>query len=337
VSELTVEESASGLSSWAEAHDYKACEPFDGLSSYLRPLTFGKVFLEQIMLQIGRQSPINLRPLLGVKPLESTKDRGYMAWGYLAFLKLTGSEEYRRKAISCLGWLMQHKSPLYADYCWGNHFDYASRSGGYAKHEPIIVWTALIGQVFLDGYEIIRDERYLDVAKSICKWIPKLPRERTLTGTCLSYLAIRQNSIHNSNMLGAAMLARTAKHAGNAELVDVAAAAMEYSCSRQLPDGAWYYGEHSKHHWVDNFHTGYNLHSLRCYIESTADQKFKTQLDRGFRYYKANFFGSSGRPKYYQNRPYPIDIQCASQAIETLAGFSDYDPVALPMASRVAR
>jgi hypothetical protein len=81
----------------------------------------------------------------------------------------------------------------------------------YAKHESIIVWTSLIGQAFLDAYESLGEERYLDVAKSICNWIVKLPREEAATGTCLSYLAIRQSSIHNANMLGAAMLARTAK------------------------------------------------------------------------------------------------------------------------------
>ena len=68
-------------------------------------------------------------------------------------------------------------------------------------------------------------------------------------------------------MLGAAMLARTAKHTGNREYLEVARSAMEYSCSRQLADGSWRYGEDPKYHWIDNFHTGYNLDSLKCYIE----------------------------------------------------------------------
>lgn len=322
---------------WVESHDYKAYEPFDGLSSYLRPLTFGNLFLQQILLHVGRQSPINLRPLLGIRPLDSTKGRGYMASGYLTLLKLTGRDEYRQNAIACLEWLIRNKSPLYPDYSWGNHFDYASRTGTYSKHEPIIVWTALIGQAFLDGYEILREERYLTVAKGICDWILKLPRERTPTGTCLSYLAIRMSSIHNSNMLGAAMLARTAKHTGVAQLLDVARVAMEYSCARQLPDGAWYYGEDPTLHWIDNFHTGYNLDSLKCYIESTDDQTFRPQLDLGFRFFKTHFFESGGRPKYYHNRAYPIDIQCASQAIETLSNFSDYDAQALSIATSVAQ
>ncbi len=334
---LSLAQSNERVQRWVESRDYKAYEPFDGLSSYLRPLTFGNLFLDRILLQVVRQSPINLRPLLGIKPLESTKGRGYMAWGYLALFELTGTEEYKEKAIACLEWLTRKKSPLYPDHSWANHFDFASRAGRYSKHESIIVWTALIGQAFLDGYEILREERYLEIAKSICNWILKLPRERTDAGTCLSYMATTMSSIHNSNMLGAAMLARTAKHTGEAELFHVAKASMEYSCSRQLPDGGWFYAESAQCHWIDNFHTGYNLDSLKCYIESSGDETFRPQLDLGFRYFKTTFFDAFGRPSYYHNRSYPIDIQCASQAIETFANFADYDHDALPMALKVAQ
>src|SRR4029077_3790358 len=135
-------------------------------------------------------------------------------------------------------------------------------------------------------------------------WILALPREKTLSGTCISYHALHQSSIHNSNMLGAAMLARTAKYTKNAEALKVAKEAMEYSCSRQLQDGAWYYGEDPKYHWIDNFHTGYNLDSLKCYIENTKDKCYEENLRRGLEYFTNTFFEESGRPKYYHDRVY---------------------------------
>ncbi len=331
-----LEDSISRLEKWVEAHDYKAYEPFDGLSSSLRPLTFGNLFLDRLLLQLIRQSPINLRPLLGVKPLESTKGRGYMAWGYLTMFRRTDDPRYKEKAISCLDWLMNNKAPGYEKYSWANHFDFASRGGIYHKHEPIIVWTALIGQAFLDGYETLGEKRYLDVAKGVCEWILDLPREKTDSGTCISYLAIRQSSIHNSNMLGAAMLARTGKIIGNPDYLKVAKEAMVYACTRQLPDGAWYYGEQLKNRWIDNFHTGYNLDSLKCYIESSGDEEYRKNLLKGFQFYKNTFFEESGRPKYYHNRTYPVDSQCISQAIETLASFSDIEDSALPLCVKVA-
>lgn len=138
-------------------------------------------------------------------------------------------------------------------------------------------------------------------------------------------------------MLGAAMLARTAKLTGNDEYLNLARGAMEYSCSRQLTDGAWYYGEPANQHWIDNFHTGYNLDSLKCYMECTGDTLYEDKLRKGLSFYKECFFEANGRPKYYHNRAYPIDIQCASQAIETLSNFSKYDNSALDFALTVAK
>ena len=59
-------------------------------------------------------------------------------------------------------------------------------------------------------------------------------------------------------------------------------------------------------------------------------------LKSGLDFYKKNLFEDTGRPKYYHNRVYPVDSQCASQAIETLANFSKIDNSALPIAIKVA-
>jgi rhamnogalacturonyl hydrolase YesR len=332
-----IKNSLHKLEKWVEDHDYKAYEPFDGLSSYLRPLTFGNLFLDRVLLQIIRQSPINLRPMLGITPQESTKGRGYMACGYLSMYRTAGQEQYKEKAVRCLDWLIENKSPKFEKYSWANHFDFASRTGRYSKHESIIVWTALIGQAFLDAYEILENDKYLKTAISVSDWILDLPRERTDTGACISYYALGQSSIHNSNMLGAAMLARTSKFTGYTESLKVAKEAMEYSLSRQLPNGAWYYGEAPNQHWIDNFHTGYNLDSLKCYIESTGDKKYEANLRLGFEYFKNTFFENTGRPKYYHDRTYPVDSQCAAQAIETLANFSEYDSSSLTLGLNVAK
>lgn len=322
---------------WVEDHDYKGYEPFDGLSSFLRPLTFGNLLLDRLLLQLIRQSPLNLRPILGIKPLDSTIGRGYMAWGYCNMLKLTGDQKYKDKIISCLEWLIDNKSPGNEEYSWGKHFDFASRGGIYYKFEPILVWTVLIGQAFLDAYDTFKEECYLEIAESICRWILELPRNQTESGFCLGYLkGDNDSTIHNSNMLGAAMLARTSKYNGNKEYLKVAKGVMKYSCSRQLPNGAWWYGEDLRYQWIDNFHTGYNLDGLKCYIEYSGDKEFEDNLKKGLNFYKHNFFEESGRPKYYHNRAYPIDSQCASQAIDTLANFAEIEESALPLAFKVA-
>jgi hypothetical protein len=334
--QLGVYRSLTHVEQWVEGHDYAAYEPFDGLSSPWNKLTCGRLLLDRLFLQAVRQSPLNIRPLLGIKPLPSTKGRGYMAAGYLSMYGVTADPEYRRKAVACFRWLQQHKSPKFSEYSWANHFDFASRAGRYSKDESIIVWTALIGQAFIDGYEAIGYSEYLAVAESACRWILGLPRERTSSGTCLSYHALSQESIHNANMLGAALLARTWQHTSNDAYLRVAEDAMRYSCSRQRADGSWWYAEPSTYHWIDNFHTGYNLDSVKCYVDATGDDTYRDAMVRGLAFYKAHFFGTDGCPRYYHDRTRPIDSQCAAQAIETLANFSVHDDESLELAAKVA-
>jgi len=218
-------------------------------------------------------------------------------------------------------------------------FDFASRAGWQKKGEPITVWTSLIGQAFLDAYEIVGNRTYLAVAESVCQWILKVPRSRANSGSCISYAPSKHDdeTIHNQSMLAAAVLTRTAKYAPHDEYLQVAREAIEYTCVRQRTDGSWFYGEGPKYRWIDSFHTGYVLDALKSYIELTDDRSYQEVLKRGFLFYKNNFFDENGRPRYYHNRTFPIDSQCAAQAIDTLTFFSDQDDSAMDLAVRVAK
>jgi hypothetical protein len=331
-----LEKSIAGVTEWVESRGYEAYDPGDGNLSFLHALTFNSLILERLLQQAVYRAPFNLRPLLGIKPHISTKGMGYMAWGYLKMHKLTGRTLFAERARAALDWLLKNKSPFYPQYCWGNHFPFCTRSGKTPALEPIIPWTTLIGQAFIEAHDMSGDPRYLDVLASICDWIMSLPREKTASGACISYVAFKQNSIHNSNMLAAAFLAQTGKLTGNSKALETAKEAMIYSCSSQRADGSWFYGEHPKYHWIDNFHTGYNLDCLKRYAASSGDSGFDSHIRRGFDYYKRTFFEQTGRPKYYHNRALPIDIQCAAQSIDTLTLFSDDDEESLPLALKVA-
>jgi rhamnogalacturonyl hydrolase YesR len=331
-----LEDSIARAAAWLEIHDYKAYDPGDGNSSPIHWLTFSNLFLERVLQQVVYRAPINLRPLLGIKPHRSTKGMGYIAWAYVYLYSLTGQSGYEQKARWALRWLIANRSPGYSEFCWGNHFPFSSRGGKIPKLEPTIVWSSLIGQAFLEAYYVLRDSEYLDVVASVARWIMGLPRERTAKGACLSYVAFGQSSIHNSNMLGGALLAQVGKLLDWKEALIVAKEAMVYSCTRQNRDGSWFYGEHPMYHWVDNFHTGYNLDSLKRYVESSGDCEFDDCLARGFKYYKTKFIEHDGCPRYYNTRKYPVDIQCAGQSIDTLTFFADRDSESLELAVKVA-
>ena len=322
---------------WVEDHNYRAYDPGDGDLSFLRHLTFNAHFLRRLLTAAVLRMPFHIRPLIGIRPHTSTKGMGYMGWGYVKMYALTGAEDQRRRAESCFDWLMRNRSPGFEQYSWGNHFAFSTRGGTIPKYMPSIVWSSLIGLAFLEGYEVLGNPKYLDVAASTADWVKRLPREQTNRGTCLSYVPFKQSSIHNSNMLGAALLVRVAIHTHDQQALELAKDAMTYSCTRQNTDGSWFYGEAPTYHWIDNFHTGYNLDCLKRYIDSTGDQEFEPNLRRGFQYFKLHFLEANGRPRYYHDKAHPIDIQCAAQAIDTLAFFSDTDPESLALGIKVAQ
>lgn len=124
-----INRSLAGVQRWVEDHEYKGYDPGDGLTSFLRPLTFGTIFGERVLQQVIWKSPVNIRRWVGVKPMDSTKGRGFMAWGYLLRHQVTGDRTFLDKAISCLEWLRANTSPRYPDVSWGNHFDFTTRGG----------------------------------------------------------------------------------------------------------------------------------------------------------------------------------------------------------------
>jgi hypothetical protein len=336
-SSATLEQSLHRVIAWVLRHEYRAYEPADGNLSFLTSLTASRVLPMRILQQVVLRAPFNLRPFIGIRPHESAIGRGYMAAAYLLQVLHHPTGDSRTEAVACLDWLIRHRSRSSATcYAWGDPYDYASRAGHRPRDEPLLVWTALIGHTFLDAYRTLANERYLEVAEGVGRWILSLPREDTATGTCLSYIARRQSSIHNANAVGASFLARYGTLTGDGVALRVASAAMEYTCRRQRSDTGWYYAEDPRYHWVDSFHTGYILSALKQYRDVTGDCAFDESLRRGRRFYVSHFFEPAGRPRYFHDRTHPVDIQCAAQAIETLSLLGDDDPSDLLRATRVA-
>ncbi len=307
---------------WVEARDYKGYDPGDGLTSFLRPLTFGNIFAERLLQQFIWKSPINVRPFVGVVPLDSTKGRGFMAWGYLLLHQCFQHSVDADRERQCLDWLDQHREPGQAGHCWGNHFDFTTRSGRMTAHTPTIVWSGLIKRRRFGGLRATQRGKVSGHRREHLHVGARSPQGEDRQRQLLELLPVSRRARCTIPISSArALLARTWKHRKKEEYLAVAREAVLYSCSRQLPDGSWWYGEEEKYHWIDNFHTGYNLDSIKRFTDSTGDTTFRENLEAGYRYFKATFFEASGCPKYYHNRTFPVDIQCAAQAVEHLCAF----------------
>ena len=187
----TIGDSIARLSRWLEKNDYRGYDTFDGLNArFVRPLTFETKFLRTVLQQGVRRFPVNLRPVLGVT--RGTLHQGHGVSG--ARLHPSARSDGRSrvgvtKPKFALEWLVENQSPGYNGACWGNHFDYQSRSFYLPKAVPTVVWTSLIGHAFLDGYDHFQEERYLQVASECVR--THRSRSGNISdgeGTCITYV-----------------------------------------------------------------------------------------------------------------------------------------------------
>jgi hypothetical protein len=333
------------LHRWVEQADWKAYDTFDGLGSPLaKMLPVSRPLLRRCWQQAVRRFPINIRPLVGIKPETSSKGMGFFAQGYLRLYQTTGKEEWLAKMRFCLKWLMDNRCAGFKNHCWGNHFDYEARGGRIPAGTPSVVWTSLIGHAFLDAYEALEEQKHLDVACSVGDFIlNELGWIDTGQDICICYIPSPggkpvkgEGGVHNSSTLGASFLARLNTFAPNRRLLEHARQAMKFTIRDQLENGAWNYGNLPKFAWVDSFHTGYVLESLDCYVRCNQDLEFQKQLEKGYHFYVKTFFAPDGTPRYYDHKTRPLDIQCASQGIQTLVNLRHLHPQSVEIACRVA-
>jgi len=334
-----VYESIERLSNWLEQNDYRGYDTFDGLSArFLRPFTFETKLLRIVLQQSVRRFPVNLRPVLGITMEHSSKGMGFLARAFTRLHQATGDPVWAVKAEMTLQWLIDNQSKGYSGACWGNHFDYQSRGFYLPKGIPTIVWTSLIGHAFLDAYEHFKKDQYLQIAVSACEHILRdYDTYPYGEGLCITYVPGLNSQVHNANTLGASLLVRTDSHIHRRAYTELAQKALLYTAQHQRSDGSWYYAEYPNSRWVDNFHTGYVLDCFKRFIDITGDDRFTATMDAGYEYWKETFFLPDGTPRYYNHKTLPIDIQCCSQAIDTLVFFSDRDPESLSLAMRVAQ
>lgn len=326
------------LHDYLRRNHYKGYE-FDDLlgSPLVRFLTFNSLLLQRVAVQVGKLCHVPIRPLVGIRKLESAKARGFIARGYLYYYLFTKDQNWLRAAEESLAWLLCNHATGYAGISWGNEFDFASRGGFFRKGLPTIVWTSHIAHTFDLAYAITGEEKYLATILQAGEFIANaLERHQDRSGTCFAYAPGLLNLVYNSNLLGAATLIRCWKHTGDDFYFELANSAYRWVISQMNADGSWYYGMGKNYRWIDNFHTAYNLECLLTGFEIGGEAVVPFRVvQQTSQFWIHNFFLLDGTPKYYHDRVYPLDIQCGSQAIETLSNVSRYFPLALEMADKV--
>jgi hypothetical protein len=310
------------LMAYVEAADYAGYDPYDALNSPLiQRLGARNKWVRIGATHLVRRSPVNFRPLLGIRKGHNPKAIGLFLWGYAKLYALTKEQRYLERVDYLLGLLEQLQSTGYSGTCWGYNFDWQSWTFLRPKGTPTIVNTSFIGHALLDCYELTGRQRALDLALPIKDFILSDLHRTTWDGTfCFSYTPVDTEAVHNANLLGASILARLARYCDDERLPLAVLASMAYSMRHQREDGSWFYANTNIQSWSDSFHTGFDLQALRYILEAGLGSQYHMAYRRGVQYYATHFFLADGTPKYYHDRTYPIDIHAPAQAIFFFSG-----------------
>ena len=316
------------LLDYCRANDWAGYDPYDALNSEIfKSLPLLNFRLPRLVLtQTLKRSPLNFRPLLLVPKTQNPKAIALFLQSFLKLsrLRLLGQEDLVGVMAERL---VAMRSPNIPYWSWGYSFPWQTRTILVPRGAPNLVCTSFVANALFDACETNSESRYLNMAVSAAEYIlDELYWTDGSSVASFSYpIPSLQSRTHNANFLGAAFLCRAYKNSGETKFLEPALKVVRYSAGKQHDDGSWDYGEHGTQGWIDNFHTGYNLCALRAVSQYLQTWEFEPNLQRGFEFYRNNFFTEEGAPRYFHNRTYPIDIHSVAQSIITLMTFKDID------------
>ncbi|WP_225569191.1 hypothetical protein [Pseudomonas sp. Y24-6] len=304
------------------ADQFAGYDPFDSLNSTLLRATplYRSEWVRLAWLQLGKRSPINLRPLMRVPKKRNPKGVGLFISGLLQDYLRTGAAEYLQQAHELAEWLLTQRSDpeQWQHSCWGYHFDWQARAFYVPAGKPNIITTCYVARALFELGIVAADQHLIDVALDAARFISNQLYTEAGSRCFYAYIPGEQAFVHNASLWGAAWCAFAGKQLADKEMVDQALRVARQSVEEQATDGSWVYGARHHHQFIDGFHTGYNLEALCLIRDATDSGEFDESIRQGYAYYVNTFFTEDGTARYYNNAVFPIDMHSFAQAVFTL-------------------
>ena len=320
-------EALRALFTYCREQDWAGHDPYDALNSpFLKPEGWTPKLVRLAATQLLKRSPVDVRWLLRVPKTQNAKAfalnlRSVLALEGLGLVDTDGLADY------FIAGLERMRAPGEKYWNWGYSFPWQTRTVCVQRGTPNLVCTTFVADALMSAWDQRKDEKLLDIAVSAGRYIGETLYYENGSLASFSYPSPGLSStIHNANLLAAALLLRIEAAAPGTQAVDRAMKAAYYSAGCQREDGSWPYGEGNKQAWVDNFHTGYNLSALRNIDLIRGSHEFAAHVGRGFAFWRAHFMRADGAARYFHDNTFPIDAHCVAQTILTFLEFSDIDP-----------
>ncbi|MDP4200535.1 MAG: hypothetical protein Q8902_13305 [Bacteroidota bacterium] len=274
-----------------------------------------------LLLQLGRRSVLNLRTLLHVPKSENPKALALFLMGLIRAnerVSANWATESSRLAMRLADVSLDSGG-------WGYPFPWQSRTHFLGSNTPNIVTTSFAGMALLEWQRLslMPDGRVPigRAAEYIVNRIPRLDQD----GVAFGYAESDPQIVFNASLLGAEFLVQAGRLLERTDYIELAHRAARFVVNHQRTDGSWPYGLEPSQHWIDSFHTGYTVLSLKTIADVVGDDVLHDSAVQGFEYYRNNFIEPDFAVRYFPNGRYPIDSHALGQAMVTLCVFGDVD------------
>lgn len=344
----TIKRSLDIFLGWLDKHGYRSFDHYDIWASELGVFS-KRLFHRNRHLGFPLVAPLYVidSSVPGLRRFFSQKRvyaeaMPYFAMGFFRLFESEGNPAFLMHGIDCLTWLRDNRSQSKSGSGWGLPFDWPNRSF-VPKDTPCVTITSYGTDAFLKGYELTKDESYLDIAVSTAEFalhdlnIKTIDEDRI----AVSYTPVDNMIVVNANTYCAKILYDVWGVTGREEYISFADKVINYVLDEQNEDGSWFYWgkEQEGENFIDNFHTCFVLENLNLIFQKSRDERIRRTVEKGYAFFISNFINSDYSCKHFYMYPnftgVKVDIRSCAETIYCLTMLSGLFPEAMDAAHRV--
>lgn len=322
---------------YSEARRWMGFDKHDALNSpILNGLFRGSRITRLLATQTVMRSPVNLRPLLGIRPTHNPKGLALFVRGLLDRHAVNGGVRHLERARELLALLDEMATTTESGgRAWGYQYPWQDLGFFAPRNTPNAVVTSFVCEAYLAAHRELGEAQWLaPVESAIPFFLSDLQRLKDEPEElCLSYMPLPMAwRVMDVSILIASVLAQFARQSGQRQWLEPARRLACYVVRRQTDYHAWFYADPYNASPIrhDNYHTGFILDALANYMDATGEREWQRQYDSGLEFYAQHLFGPNGAPRWMSDRDYPHDIHGAAQGILTFSRHLDqYGDLAL--------
>jgi hypothetical protein len=283
----------------ADATQFRGIDPYDFASSKLK---LPKALLPKVSF-MNKVSPVNFRPLLGIKPSENSKSNAL----FMHAMVNIDYKAYRHQVAYLFDWFMKNKSKEFDEFSVGFAFEMTLSRYQSGPGKTSLIITLFTLYAFIEYYQQSGDPEALKAILSFEKLLDEQwLKFETDNELWYSYLPTQKDEVYNATAKVGRFYALLYKIQKEQRYADKIQKMLTYLARVQNADGTWGYS--TKASYVDNFHTAFVLESIYEMKQVSFSPQAEKMFTVGLATYEAHCF-EGNRALHFHTAHQPKDIR----------------------------